>query len=124
MLLKAARSSRYLTPEAAWTNAAVCIRPLDSARAEGYLRQALTVNPLFPDALMQMASISLSQQEYLRSRGFLSRYESIGPPHPQTLLMRSRVERALGDVAAARKYQQLLITTFPESPEAEQAAQE
>lgn len=52
LLLKAARSSRYLTPEAAWTNAAVCIRPLDSARAEGYLRQALTVNPLFPDALM------------------------------------------------------------------------
>lgn len=48
LLLKAARSARYVTPEAAWTNAAVCIRPLAADRAEGYLRQALSVNPCFP----------------------------------------------------------------------------
>lgn len=123
-LVRAAQSPRYATPEAAWTNASVCVRAESASRAEGYLRQALAINPQYADALMQMAAITFHQRDYLRSRAFLQRHEATAEPMAETLLIRSRVEAALGDAEAAQRYRQQLRASFPESIEAEQAFSE
>lgn len=124
LLVKAASTARYATPQAAWTNAAVCVRAESTDRAEGYLRQALAIDPEYPDALMQMAALAFHRGDHLRSRAFLQRHEAAADPLAETLLLRSRVEDALGDADAARRYRQQLRASFPESIEAEQAFSE
>lgn len=117
----AAGNRNYTTPEAAWTNAAVCAHAAgDVERAEGDLRQALQRNPDFPDALAEMARISFERQEYLRARAFLERYDKQGKPNPAMLALGVKTERALGNAQGARDYELRLVRSFPESAEAAQ----
>jgi type IV pilus assembly protein PilF len=117
--LQAVRDRRYATPEVAWTNAGVCFRTQDPDKAEGYLREALRINPGFPDALAQMIELSVQKQDYLRARAFVQRYEQTGAPaSPQVLWQAAQAEAALGDWDAARKYQIRLKREFPDSEEA------
>lgn len=117
--LRAARSKDYATPEAALTNAGVCLRrePKEAPRAEQYFREALRVNPQFPDALLQMAQLNYESGDYLRARAFLQRYESVAPATPQSLLIGARNERRLGDMQAVRTYERRLKTEFPDAAE-------
>lgn len=116
--MEAVGDKRYATPEVAWTNAGVCARRVpDLARAERYFREALKVNGSFPDALSQMAWLSYQQKNFLGARAFLQRYQLVGPPTPETLWIGALTETALGDVDAARAYEQRLKREFPESEE-------
>lgn len=123
--LKAARTKDYGTPEAAWTNAGVClrreikpaVRAQQSARAEQYFREALRLNPQFPDALAQMAQLTHEAGDYLRARAFLQRYESVARATPQSLMIGARNERQLGDMQSARAYERRLKNEFPASTE-------
>lgn len=117
--LRAARTRDYATPEAAWTNAGVCLRrdPKHAARAEQYFREALRINPQFPDALAQMAQLTYEKKDHLRARAFLQRYESVARATPQSLLIGARNERELGDMQSARAYERRLKTEFPDAPE-------
>ncbi len=117
--LQAVRDRRYATPEVAWTNAGVCFRAKDREKAEGYLREALRINPAFPDALAQMIVLSGEKQDYLRARAFVQRYEQTGAPaSPQVLWQAAQTEAALGDLETARRYQIRLKREFPDSGEA------
>ncbi len=108
----------YGTPEVALTNAAICAsRGGDKAKAEGYLRRALTSNPRFPPALSEMASLEYERGNYKAAEGFLNRYFQIAPPTPRTLLLGVRVERKLGSSKQAATYAQLLRKKFPDAPE-------
>ena len=123
--LKAARSPDYATPEAAWTNAGVClrretrpaVRAEQVARVEQYFREALRLNPQFPDALVQMAQLTHESGDPLRARAFLQRYESVARATPQSLLIGARNERQLGDMQSARAYERRLKNEFPDAPE-------
>lgn len=116
--LEAAQDKRYATPEAAWTNAGVCLRKSDPDKAERYFRAALEINREFPDALSQMAWLSYQKHDYWRARAFVQRYELVGQTTPETLWIGALTERQLGDNAAADKYEKRLKTEFPESEEA------
>lgn len=114
---RAAQNPRYGTPEVALTNAGVCARKWpDEAKAEGYFREALKLNPGFADALGQMALLSADQARYLNARGFLQRYQGLQAPMTrEMLLLGIRIELALGDRDAAQRYAQTLQTEFPDS---------
>ncbi|MCK5857797.1 type IV pilus biogenesis/stability protein PilW [Abyssibacter sp.] len=115
---RALRVTGYRTPEVAQTNAGVCARKAGlDARAEGYFRAALRENSTFPNALAQIALLSYDRGEYLLARAFLQRYSQAAPHSPQTLWLGVRTERALGDVAAARRYATQLQQQFPEAEE-------
>lgn len=116
--LEAAYDKQYATPEAAWTNAGVCVRRLDLEKAERYFRSALETNNEFPDALAQMAWLTHQKKDYWRSRAFLQRYELVGAATPETLLIGVLNERALEDVNAAMAYERRLKIEFPNSEEA------
>ncbi|WP_348672302.1 type IV pilus biogenesis/stability protein PilW [uncultured Abyssibacter sp.] len=115
---RALRVTGYRTPEVAYTNAGVCARKAGKdAQAEGYFRAALRENGTFSNALAQIALLSYDRGEYLRARAFLQRYAQAAPHSPQTLWLGVRTERALGDVAAARRYANQLQQQFPEADE-------
>lgn len=118
---QAASNPEYATPAAAYTNAGVCARSAkDLARAEDYFRKALKLVSDYPDALLQMADLSFARGNGLASRAFLQRYFVRAPSSPDALLLAIRVERSLGDVAAANDYETKLRREFPASEQARQ----
>jgi type IV pilus assembly protein PilF len=121
IFVRAAKHKDNLQPADAWANAGVCLRtePKGRERAEGYLREALRLEPRHANALAQMAQYSFDRKDYLRARAFLQRYEIAGRATAQTLLLASKTERALGDHVTARSYEMRLRSEFPESSEAE-----
>lgn len=116
--LEAARNPRYATPEAAWTNAGLCLKHYDLDKAEKYLREALGRRPDSREALAQLAVISFHKNEYLSARAFLQRYNLTTSATAELLYVAARTEAELGDMAAARQYEQRLKLEFPESEEA------
>lgn len=105
-----------------FTNAGTCAKQVDPARAETYLRNALTDDPRFADALLQLASVTLERGKALQARGFLERYLAQSPATAATLLLGVRIEQALKDDEAAGQYADRLRKEFPESVEAGELA--
>ncbi|SFF54595.1 type IV pilus assembly protein PilF [Fontimonas thermophila] len=118
LFLEAARDPRYGTPEAAWTNAGICLKTQDPGKAERYFREALQIKPDYREALAQMAGIAFRQQDYLRTRAFLQRYDLNKSATAELLYMAVRTEAALGDLSAAKAFARRLKLEFPESEEA------
>jgi type IV pilus assembly protein PilF len=118
---KAAGIPLYRTPEAAYTNAGVCVLndgQLDAA--DRYFREALGKNPRYGEALLQLASLSLQREQYLPARAFLQRYLDGNKPNAEVLWLGVRIERAMGDAEAAKRYSSQLKKNFPESDETRQ----
>lgn len=119
--IQAASNPRYTTPEAALTNAGVCVLQSEqTAKAETYFRNALAKNPRFPDALFQLCELAYQRDNLLQARAFLERYLAAAPPSPQILWLGIRIERGLGDQRAAEQYAAELKDKFPESNEMNQ----
>lgn len=114
LALEAAANPLYRTPEAGYLNAASCARNAgDLKRSEENLRKALAVRPKFDEALIQLAELEYKQAEYLSARGFLERYLAVGRNTPASLWLGVRIERGLGNAAAAQNYAQRLKSEYP-----------
>ena len=100
------------------TNAGICAKEVDLPRAESYLRQALTINPVYPEALYQMGDIAYRQENFLQARAFVERRLDAGPAMPDVLWLAYRTELAMNDRAAADELGQRLLNEFPTSVEA------
>jgi len=116
LLLETARDRSYASPDAAWTNAGVCVRRSDPSKAEQYFREALNANPNYAPALLEMADLAAQNRDWLRVRAFLQRRDRLAPATAQSLLLGLKAERALGDVEAAATLQRRLRSEFPEIP--------
>lgn len=116
--LQAAVSPLYNTPEVAYTNAGRCARadgrPED---AERYFRQALAVKPNLPEPLLQLAGIQQETSHGLQARAFVQRYHEAAPASAESLWLGYRIERDLGDQAAADEYARRLKMEFPTAVE-------
>jgi type IV pilus assembly protein PilF len=117
-LLDAVKDPRYPTPAVAWTNAGLCVKKSDEAKAEQYFREALRIDVGSREALAQMALLSHRHQDYLRTRAFLQRYDLQKSATAELLYVAARTERALGDAAAAAALEARLLKEFPLSTEA------
>ncbi|MDY6945696.1 MAG: type IV pilus biogenesis/stability protein PilW [Pseudomonadota bacterium] len=114
LMLQAATNPLYRTPEVAYLNAANCARNGgDLKGAEENLRKSLQARPKYSDALFQMADLQYKQTDYLSARGFLERYMEVGRSSPATLWLGVRIERGLGNVAAAKNYAERLKLEYP-----------
>lgn len=115
---RAASNSRYGTPEAALTNAGVCLlQKPDQVQAEQYFRRALQRNPAYSEALLQLAALSVERGNFLRARAFVQRYLAQHPAAPKILWIGVQAERALGDREAAARHAAVLREDFPSSAE-------
>lgn len=114
LMIDAATNPLYRTPEVAYLNAANCARNGgDLKTAEANLRSALKVRPKFGEALFQMADLQYKQTDYLSARGFLERYIEVGRTNAASLWLGVRIERGLGNVAAAKNYAERLKLEYP-----------
>ncbi|HEY5758559.1 MAG TPA: type IV pilus biogenesis/stability protein PilW [Steroidobacter sp.] len=114
LMIEAASNPLYRTPEVAYLNAANCARQGgDIKTAEANLRSALKVRPKFGEALFQMADLQYKQTDYLSARGFLERYIEVGRTNAASLWLGVRIERGLGNVAAAKNYGERLKLEYP-----------
>lgn len=116
--VQAANNQLYKTPEVAYLNAGSCARSAgDLKSAETHYRKALAARPKFTQALYEMADLELKQNNFLSARGFLERYMEAGKTNPSTLWLALRIEKGLGNNAAARSYAQRLKTEYPSAAE-------
>jgi type IV pilus assembly protein PilF len=100
-----------------FANAGICAKRNDLARAEEYLRQALSLDPGYDEALLQLADVAYSRGNYLQSRAFIERYLGAAPASASILWLGYRVEHALGAGEPARRYGERLRAEFPDAAE-------
>jgi type IV pilus assembly protein PilF len=116
---EAAANALYRTPEAAFTNAGVCLRAAKrDEEARPLFIKALQVRPSYDEAAYQLANLQYQHKELAQARGLLDAYLANFPQTPDLLLLAVRVARAQGDQAAAQKYARRLQTDFAGSEQA------
>ncbi|MDD2661291.1 MAG: type IV pilus biogenesis/stability protein PilW [Methylococcales bacterium] len=107
----------------ALTNAGRCQLAMQQKQsAKAYFRQALILNNEYAPALLEMQKISYENGEYWAAKGYLQRYLGVANHTSGTLWFGMQTERALGNEALAKEYQNLLVEKFPLSNEAKRIA--
>jgi type IV pilus assembly protein PilF len=121
---EAAHNALYRTPEAAYTNAGVCLRAAkrdEEARAD--FGRALAVRPNFAEAVYQLTELQFQHGELAPARAridaFIGSYEATA----DLLLLGVRVARAQGDRVGAQHYARRLQMDFPGTDQARALAE-
>jgi type IV pilus assembly protein PilF len=117
--LEAAHDALYRTPQAAYTNAGVCLRAAkrdDEARAD--FNAALQLRPNDAEATFQLATLDFDHAQLLAARtridGYIGNYQAT----PDLLLLGVRVAHAQGDAVAAQRFARRLKLDYPGSDQA------
>ncbi len=115
LFLKAIDDPFYRSVAPALANAGVCaLKGGDEAKAEGYFRRVLEIEPNHTTALYELARLSYRHDDALRARAFLQRLEANIPAGPVMLDLGQRIETRIGDEDAARRYRDRLQNEFPD----------
>jgi len=117
--LEVAQNALYPTPEAAYTNAGVCLRTMkrdDEARVD--FSRALRLQPNYAEAEFQLATLQFQHGELSGARTSIDTFIGSFPETPDLLLLGVRVARAQGDRVAAQRYARKLQLDFPETEQA------
>jgi type IV pilus assembly protein PilF len=119
-----ARNPLYRTPEAAWTNAGVCLRQAERDKdAEAYFARALQVRPNFAEAVFQIGELYLEQGRVNDARSSVEQYLKAFTATPDLLLLAVRTSCSLGDRVAEARYARKLRVDFPGSDAARALAE-
>jgi type IV pilus assembly protein PilF len=117
--MEAAGNALYRTPEAAYTNAGVCLRAAKrDEEARALFTKALQARPSYGEAAYQLANLEFQHNEVKQARGLIDAFLSNFPQTADLLLLGVRVARAQGDQPAAQKYARKLQLDFPGSDQA------
>ena len=117
--LEAARNPLYRTPEAAYTNAGVCLRNAKRyAEADANFKRALQSRPNYSEAVYQLGDLQIAQGQPQEARAQVERYLAAFNATPDLLLLGVRAAQATGDRLAAEKYARRLRVEFPGSQQA------
>jgi type IV pilus assembly protein PilF len=121
---EAAHNRLYRTPEAAYTNAGVCLRGAkrDTQAAMSFQR-ALQVRPNFSEAAYQLADLDFQRGEVQDARETIDRFMSSFDATPDLLLLGVRITRKQGDRLAEEKFARKLRLDFPASDQARALAE-
>jgi type IV pilus assembly protein PilF len=115
----ALRNPLYQTPDRSYVNAGLCSqRRGNTAAAEDYFQKALKARPNQPQALYQLADLAYARGAYDQAKDYLNRFGQLANANAEVLWLALRVERKLGDRAAAASYGTQLTKNYPESKEA------
>lgn len=118
-LMQVATNPLYRTPEAAYTNAGVCLRTVQrDDEAQTAFKRALTIRPDFAEATYQLADLELAHGRALEARTRIDRYLGQYNPTADLLLLGVRAARTLGDARSVAQYAKTLRADFPDSEQA------
>jgi type IV pilus assembly protein PilF len=122
--LEAAHDALYPTPEAAYTNAGVCLRAAKrDEEARGNFMRALQVQPNYAEAAFQLANLQFQHGELAPARASIDHFIGTFPETADLLLLGVRVARAQGDRLAAQRYARKLQLDFPGTDQARALAE-
>jgi type IV pilus assembly protein PilF len=117
--LESARNALYRTPQAAYTNAGVCLRAAkrdDEARVQ--FNSALQLRPNYAEAAYQLANLDFDHGQLTAARARIDGYIGVYDETPDLLLLGVRVARKQGDAVAAQKFTRRLLLDYPGSDQA------
>jgi len=115
---QAIRNPLYKTPEIALINAGKCSVTLgDTAKAETYLRQAITVSPNNPVASYNLALLAFRQKRLDEARAWMRPVMQQQTPSPEALYLGMCIERRQGDRQSELSYTSQLRNRYPDSAE-------
>src|SRR6267142_2492456 len=121
---EAAHNALYRTPEAAYTNAGVCLRAAKrDEEARKNFRQALQMRPNFAEAAFQLSDLEFQRGKLSDARAQIESYLGSFEATPDLLLLGVRVTRAQGDRMAAERFARRLRVDFPGSDQAHTLAE-
>jgi type IV pilus assembly protein PilF len=113
---EAAHNALYRTPEAAYTNAGVCLRGAKrDPQAAMSFQKALRVKPNFSEAAYQLADLDFHRGEIQSARDTVDQYIGAFEPTPDLLLIGVQIARKQGDRLAEEKFARKLRMDFPSS---------
>ena len=125
LLLETAHDPLYETPEAAYTNAAVCLRSVHrDAEAKANLLRALALRPNFAEAVFQLATLEMQHGQLRDARARIDRFIEVYSATPDLLALGVRLSRALGDPVGAQHYVERLRVDFPDSQQTRALSQQ
>jgi type IV pilus assembly protein PilF len=120
---EAAKNALYRTPEAAYTNAGVCLHAAKrDTEARAKFISALQIKPSFSDAALQLANLDFQQGNLAHARGLIDGYLNNFTENPDLLLLGVRVARAQNDTLGAQRYARKLQMNFPGTDQAKALA--
>jgi type IV pilus assembly protein PilF len=113
---EAAHNALYRTPEAAYTNAGVCLRGAkrDTQAAMSFQR-ALKIKPNFAEAAYQLADLDFRRGEVQEARETVDQFMATFEPTPDLLLIGVQITRKQGDRMAEEHFARKLRMDFPSS---------
>jgi type IV pilus assembly protein PilF len=113
---EAAHNALYRTPEAAYTNAGVCLRGAkrDTQAAMSFQR-ALKVRPNFGEAAYQLADLDFTRGEIQGARETVDQFMASFEPTPDLLLLGVQIARKQNDRMAEERFARKLRMDFPAS---------
>jgi type IV pilus assembly protein PilF len=117
--LEAAHNALYRTPQAAYTNAGVCLRAAkrdEEARAN--FNAAIQLRPNYAEAAFQLATLDFDHGQLAAARIRIDGYIGTFAATPDLLLLGVRVARAQRDAVAAQRYARRLQLDYPGSDQA------
>jgi type IV pilus assembly protein PilF len=109
----------FKKPEIALINLGKCTAVLgDTAKAEDYLRRAMTVSPGNPVAAYNLALLAYRGGRYGEALAWMRPAVREASPPPEVLHLGMCIARKHGDTDAAQSYQSQLANRYPHSAEA------
>ncbi len=119
LFTEVAHNGLYRTPEAAFTNAGVCLRAAQRYElAIPQFERALAIRPNYAEAEYQLVELHFMRGNLPAARTQLDRYLGFFDATPDLLLVGVRITRAQGDRLAADKLSRKLRLDFPSSDQA------
>jgi len=116
---EAAHNALYRTPEAAYTNAGVCLRAAKrDTQAAMSFEHALQVKPNFAEAAYQLGDLDLERGEVAEARAEVDRFLGAFDATPDLLLLGVRIAQKQGDRLGEERYARRLRMDFPGSDQA------
>jgi type IV pilus assembly protein PilF len=122
--LEVAHNALYPTPEAAYTNAGVCLRAMkrdEEARVD--FTRALQLQPNYGEAAYQLATLQFQHGELSGARASIDNFIGSFRETPDLLLLGVRVARAQRDRVAEQRYARKLQLDFPGTEQARALAE-
>ena len=119
----ASKNKFYQTPEFALDNAGLCALEAGRfAEAESNLRAAIRQNANFAPAMLHMAELKLKTGDAVLADAYHSRFSNLSRHTPQSLMVGINIKREIGDESAAQQFGKMLVSSFPQSRQAQRFA--
>jgi len=116
-----AKNKLYRSPEAAYTNAGVCLREAKRFdEASEYFARALAVRPNHAEAAFQLADLDMQRGMLVEARNGIDRFLTAFRPTPDLLLLAVKIARAQHDRGAEERFARRLRVEFPDSDQMRQ----